>query len=67
MSDHDEATALARLRSALDRIAAAAAAERHPAPPPEPAPDPRLGEARQQLDAIIAQLREALDAAPGEG
>lgn len=52
MSEHDEAASMARLQSALDRIAAA----------PEAAPDPRLGEVRDQLDAVIARLRDALGA-----
>jgi hypothetical protein len=56
----DEQEALARLQSALERIAEAAAATK---PPAEPAPDPRLGEAAGRLDAVIAQLRDAL----GEG
>lgn len=57
MSEHDESqAALARLQSALERIAAVANAP----PPPEPPPDPRLGQVAEQLDAVIARLREAL-------
>jgi len=59
MSDDDEAAALARLTTALDRIATGAAA--HPARA-EAAPDPRLSEVRDQLDAVIARLRDALGA-----
>jgi len=57
MSDDDEAAALARLQAALDRIAKGAAARPAPA---EAVPDPRLGEVRDQLDMVIARLRDAL-------
>lgn len=60
MSDHDETAALARLESAIERIAVSAAAPQQA--PAEPAPDPRLGEARERLDAVIARLRDALRA-----
>jgi len=54
MSEHDEAATLARLQAALDRIAASAETG------PEPAPDPRLDEARERLDRVIARLRGVL-------
>ena len=57
MSEHDESqAALARLQSALERIAATASAPLRP----EPGSDPRLGEVAERLDAVIAGLRDAL-------
>lgn len=59
MSEHDDAQdAMARLQSALARIAARASAPQ--GVPAEAPPDPRLGEVAARLDAVIAQLREAL-------
>lgn len=59
MSEYNESqNALLRLQAALERIASHAVAVREP--PPPPAPDPRLGEVAERLDAVIAQLRDAL-------